>query len=120
MQQGTIVRKLRLGRGEGQHNGDPHMRTLILSSGLLAAALMAGPQPAFAQTQEKAFCLEGQAGLRNCIYDNMAQCQQALGGRQGECIPNPQRSGTTGAGGSQREPGIVPPPLQGGGERQRQ
>jgi Protein of unknown function (DUF3551) len=97
------------------------MRTSILSSGLLAAALMVGPQTAFAQAQEKAFCLEGQGGLRNCIYDSMAQCQQALGGRAGECITNPARS-TTGAGGEmqRQQPGIVPPPLQGGGERQRQ
>ena len=31
------------------------MRTLILSSGLLAAALMAAPHAAFAQAQEKAY-----------------------------------------------------------------
>jgi hypothetical protein len=99
------------------------MRTLILSSGLLAAALMAAPQTAFAQAQEKAFCLESPTGARNCTYDSFEQCQQIQGGRSvgGGCIANPARSGTTGAGGAvQQQPGgMQSQPPQGGGERQR-
>jgi hypothetical protein len=96
------------------------MRLLILSSALVAGTLIGAPQAAFAQ--EKAFCLEGQAGLRNCIYDSVAQCQQALGGRAGNCIANPA---TTGAGGRTNEPAppsgpqnppgggqFLPPPAQ--------
>jgi hypothetical protein len=89
------------------------MRLLILSSALVAGTLIAAPQAAFAQ--EKAFCLEGQAGLRNCIYDSVAQCQQALGGRAGNCIANPA---TTGAGGRMPEPAPPPGPQNppGGGQ----
>jgi hypothetical protein len=67
------------------------MRTLILSSGIVAAGLIAGQQAAVAQSQEKAFCLEGQAGSRNCIYDTFEECQQIIVGRSegGGCIPNP-------------------------------
>jgi hypothetical protein len=99
------------------------MRAPILSSCLLAAALIAGPQATVAQAQEKPFCLQSPTGATNCIYDSFEQCQQILGGRTvgGGCIPNPARSGATGAGGGmQQQPGgIQSPPLQGGGERQR-
>jgi hypothetical protein len=93
------------------------MRLLTLSSALVAGTLIGAPQAAFAQSQEKAFCLESQSGLRNCIYDSVAQCQQALGGRTGECIANPAR-GTTGAGGRMDEPAPPPGPQNppGGGQ----
>jgi Protein of unknown function (DUF3551) len=93
------------------------MRLLTLSSALVAGTLIGAPQAAFAQSQEKAFCLESQSGLRNCIYDSVAQCQQALGGRAGECIANPAR-GTTGAGGGMNEPAPPPGPQNppGGGQ----
>ena len=87
------------------------MRLLILSAALVASTLIGAPQ---AQSQEKAFCLESQSGLRNCIYDSVALCQQALGGRPGDCIPNPARSGTTGAGGLNPPPPPSGPP--GGGQ----
>lgn len=97
------------------------MRTLLLSSGLLAAALMAAPHAAFAQAQEKAYCLESPTGARNCIYDSFEQCQQVQGGRSvgGGCVANPARSGTTGAGGG-RQPNTPPsmqPPGGGGGQQ---
>ena len=93
------------------------MRTLILSSGLLAAALMAAPHAAFAQAQEKAYCLESPTGSRNCVYDSFEQCQQVQGGRSvgGGCVANPSRSGTTGAGGGM-QPNMQPP--GGGGGQQ--
>ena len=52
------------------------MRTLILSSGLLAAALMAAPHAAFAQAQEKAYCLESPTGARNCTYDSWSSASR--------------------------------------------
>jgi hypothetical protein len=60
------------------------MRTLILSSGLLAAALVGGPQTAFAQN-EPAFCLQSSRGSMNCIYESMEQCRQAGGSATGIC-----------------------------------
>jgi Protein of unknown function (DUF3551) len=100
------------------------MRALILSSGVLAATLMAAPQPVFSQAQG-AFCLESPTGARNCIYSSIEQCQQALGGRSvgGGCVPNP--AGTTGRGGMEAPRGSGPnsmdrQPLGGGGGQQRQ
>jgi len=71
------------------------MRTLILSSGLLIAGLIGGPQAAIAQN-EYAFCLRGPTGSLNCIYNSMEQCRQAGGSASGSCVPNPA---TTGQGG---------------------
>ena len=101
------------------------MRGLILSSGLLAAALIAAPQAATAQSPGKAFCLQSPTGAMNCNYDTLAQCQQVQGGRSvgGGCIPNPGRSGTTGAGGGMNQPAPAPAPgpmnSPGGGEPSR-
>jgi hypothetical protein len=85
------------------------MRTLILSSALLAAVSVGGPQAAFAQaTGEKAFCFRQEGGNLQCNYDTMAQCMQGREGRAGGagCIPNP-RQGTTGTGMS--APAAPPP-----------
>ncbi len=73
------------------------LRSLIPSSGLVAAALVGMPQAGFAQGREKAFCLQHESGGLQCNYDTMAQCQQGREGRSvgGGCIPNP-RLGTTG------------------------
>lgn len=91
------------------------MRGLILSSGLLVAALVAGPQAAVAQAGGKAFCMQSASGSMNCAYDTLAQCEQRRGGQAaaGSCVPNPAaRSGTTGAGGGRNQP--APPPAGGG------
>jgi hypothetical protein len=84
------------------------MRTLILSSGLLAAALIGGPQVAVAQN-EYAFCHEGPTGSLNCIYNSLEQCRQAQDGRSvgGKCVSNPA---TTGQG------GVTPLGPPGGGQ----
>jgi hypothetical protein len=101
------------------------MRTLIVSSGLLVAALLAGPQAAVAQSGNKPFCLENATGATNCIYDSFEQCQQLRGGRSvgGGCVPNPARSDTTGQGGLSAPRGSgpnsldrIPTPLPGGGQ----
>jgi hypothetical protein len=75
------------------------MRTLLLSSGLVA--LMAAPHAARAQSQDKAYCVESQGGTRNCLYESRQLCQQDVGVRTtgGHCVMNPARFGTVGAGG---------------------
>jgi uncharacterized protein DUF3551 len=89
------------------------MRGLILSSGLLVAALVAGPQAAVAQTAGKAFCLQGPGGAMNCTFDSLAQCEQRRSSpTAGACVPNP--GATTGAGRGMRDPASPPNPPGGG------
>jgi hypothetical protein len=103
------------------------MRTAILSSGLLAAALITAPQAAMAQSGGKPYCLQSPTGALNCTYDSFDECQQIQGGRSvgGGCIANPALSGTTGRGGGLDAPrGSGPnsldrlPPGGGGGRQQ--
>jgi len=86
------------------------MRTLIASSGVIAALLMASP--ALSQSPSAPFCLKSSATAQpNCIYQTMAQCEQAKSGNaSAQCIPSSQ-AGTTGSGGAQRTP-MSPPPTQ--------
>jgi hypothetical protein len=64
------------------------MRTLILTSGFLAIVLAT---PAAAQAPGKAFCLRGDNAALNCIYDTMAQCEEARKGQTTHsCIANPK------------------------------
>jgi len=83
---------------------------VILSTGLLAAALVAGPQ-ASAQIGGQAYCLQGTTGALNCSYDSLAQCQQLLGERSlaGNCISNPAQLSTTGRGGMEVPRGLDAP-----------
>ena len=86
------------------------MRSLILSSGLLAVALIGAPQVSIAQTSgDKPFCLRHESGSLQCNFDTMAQCQQGREGRSvgGGCVPNPGK-GTTGGGGMSPQPGGEP------------
>jgi hypothetical protein len=69
------------------------MRTLIVSSAIVAAALLAATPGAFAQANNKAFCLQN-GGAKNCIYDTMAACEQAKKGQQqASCVPNAESTG---------------------------
>ncbi len=80
------------------------MRTAIAFSALATAVVLATSPSAFAQTQDKAFCMRTKTGALNCSFDSMAQCQQAAQMNPGasispmgnNCIARP---GTTGAGG---------------------
>jgi uncharacterized protein DUF3551 len=77
------------------------LRDIVLASLVAAAAVIAATQAASAQSLEKPYCLESQAGARNCIYDSLERCQQmaqvrTIGGR---CVINPAQVGTIGAGG---------------------
>ena len=84
------------------------MRAIILSSAV--ALLVAAPQSGLAQSREKPYCLQGQAGERNCIYESLERCQQMARVRTigGTCTPNPALSGTTGAGGMDAPRGTGP------------
>jgi Protein of unknown function (DUF3551) len=66
------------------------MRTLMLPSAVLTAALIGGPQAALAQTPaERAFCFRDQGGALLCNYDTMTLCEEGRLGRTGSCIANP-------------------------------
>jgi uncharacterized protein DUF3551 len=88
------------------------MRTLIASSGIVGALLLASTAMAQTPNQNAQFCLKSSAMAQpNCIYQTMAQCEQAKGSMaSAECIPSSQ-AGTTGSGGSARTP-MSPPPAQ--------
>jgi hypothetical protein len=87
------------------------MRALVVSSALVAAALLTTPQLATAQNSP--FCLKSVSGVTNCIYQTMAQCEQTKApGSADQCLSAAQARGTTGQGGqepplpgSQRQPG---------------
>jgi hypothetical protein len=77
---------------------------------ITAAAMIAATQAASAQSQEKPYCLESQAGARNCIYESLERCQQMAGVRTigGRCVLNPTQAGTVGAGGMDAPRGTGP------------
>ena len=88
------------------------MRTLIASSGIVAALLMTSTAMAQTPNQNAQFCLKTSATAQpNCMYQTMAQCEQAKGSNaSAQCIPSSQ-AGTTGSGGAGRTP-MSPPPAQ--------
>ena len=65
------------------------MRAILQSSVFAAAALLAAP--AFAQSQDKPYCLESQVGARTCIYESLERCQHMAAMRSigGRCVINP-------------------------------
>ena len=84
------------------------MRTTLIASASIAAALFM-VSPTLAQNQQNAqFCLKSSAAAQpNCVYQTMAQCEQAKGSNAtAQCIPSSQ-AGTTGAGGATP---MSPPP----------
>jgi Protein of unknown function (DUF3551) len=84
-------------------------RTIVLFL-IAAAAMIAATQAASAQSQDKPYCLENQAGARNCIYESLERCQQMAGVRTigGRCVLNPAQAGTVGAGGMDAPRGTGP------------
>jgi len=86
------------------------MRTLIASSGIVAALLAASAVVAQTPNQNAQFCLKSSASAQpNCIYQTMAQCEQAKGtNASAQCMPNANTTGQGGAGGSK----MSPPPSQ--------
>jgi hypothetical protein len=76
------------------------MKPLMISTGLLAATLFAGP--AVAQNQQQVtgtgqFCIKGGNGPVKCEYQTMAQCQQARPlGSTDQCVDRAQAQGTVG------------------------
>jgi len=86
------------------------MRTLIASSSIVAALLMASTTMAQTPKQDAQFCLKSSATAQpNCMYQTMAQCEQAKGSNaSAQCIPSSQ-AGTTGSGGAGSTPKSPPP-----------
>jgi len=78
------------------------MRTLIASSGIVAALLAASMAMAQTPSQNAQFCLKSSASAQpNCIYQTMAQCEQAKGtNASAQCVTNPSTTGQGGAGGN--------------------
>jgi len=76
------------------------MRSLLVLA-IPALLLSAAPPTASAQSSEKAYCLESQAGVRNCVYESLERCRQMVGVRTigGRCVANPTQAGTVGSGG---------------------
>jgi uncharacterized protein YwlG (UPF0340 family) len=52
------------------------MRTLVASSSLLAALILTAPA---ALAQASPICLKSSSGMANCVYQTVAQCEQAKG-----------------------------------------
>jgi hypothetical protein len=85
------------------------MRTLIATTALVTATLLA--VPASAQMGTGQFCLKSGAGEAKCNYQTMAQCEQARpAGSSDQCVDKSQVSGTTGAGGGASPPASSPSP----------
>ena len=86
------------------------MRTLIASAGIVAALLAGSMAMAQTPNQNAEFCLKNSASAQpNCIYQTMAQCEQAKGSNaSAQCISSSQ-AGTTGSGGAGR---MSPPQSQ--------
>jgi hypothetical protein len=79
------------------------MRTLIASSSLLAALIVAP----VALAQSSPVCLKGISGMANCVYQTMGQCEAAKGmNTAAQCVSRADvKSGvapasTTGQGGA--------------------
>ena len=91
------------------------MRTMIASAAL-AAALLAAPTLAVAQTPmgDAPFCLKSASGPTSCIYQTMAACEQSKPTGSGDQCVSKAQAGTTGQGG-----GMSPtqPPAGGGMQR---
>jgi hypothetical protein len=90
------------------------MRTLIASSALVAAALLAATPGALAQTgnpqpEARRFCLQDADGVADCRFDTLAQCHAARSARGGAglaCFAAPDA--TVGSGSGDREPRTPP------------
>jgi uncharacterized protein DUF3551 len=82
------------------------MRALILSSGLLAAALIGGPQAALAQN-EFTVCRQDATGSLTCEYNSLEQCRRDAYAAGDRCVLNPATTGQSTA---------TPLPPPGGGE----
>jgi hypothetical protein len=80
------------------------MRSLVMSTALVAAMLLAGPVVAQQQQQQQLsgtgqFCLKGATGPIRCEYQTMAQCDQARpAGSADQCLSRSEAEGTVGVG----------------------
>jgi hypothetical protein len=83
------------------------MRTLIAASALALALVGTSAQ---AQTGSGQFCLKNSAGMAQCAYQTMAQCEQAKpSGSTSQCVDRSQVQGTVGSGASSTGGSATPP-----------
>jgi hypothetical protein len=88
------------------------MRTMIASSAIVAAALLAAPTISVAQTPmgDAPYCLKSGSGPTSCVYRTMMECEQAKrAGSTDQCVDKSQSGATTGAGGAMSPPPSPPP-----------
>ncbi len=84
------------------------MRTLITASALTLAVFAT---PALAQTGSGQFCLKSPAGMAQCSYQTMAQCEEARSsGSSSQCVDRSQIPGTVGSGAPAPGGSAAPPP----------
>ena len=74
------------------------MRTILLSLGLLAAALAIDARPADAQAYNYPWCHQqgGRDGVLVCSYVSFQQCVINIPGEGGYCLQNPWYQGAVG------------------------
>ena len=115
---GTVRPILRFPKGTdfSRRKGIP-MKAMIVSFALVAASVVSAsaqtPNPNSSSniTGSEQFCLKAiPDGNANCIYQSMGVCETAKRAvnSSGECVSRPERSGTTGSGGSSMPPGTPP------------
>ena len=73
------------------------MHAVLIGSGPVLAILLAALSSASAQEAQKLYCLESQAGARNCVYESLDRCEQIVsaGTVSARCVINPALAGTT-------------------------
>src|SRR5262245_51358256 len=72
------------------------MQRRVGEIGLVAAVLLAAPQPALAQGAP--FCLKSASGALSCAYNSMILCEQAKQPNSSDqCMPRSQADVTTGS-----------------------
>ena len=70
------------------------MRIALIGLAVLTMTLPAGVEPADAQSQPRAWCMQAGrggpgGGIPDCTYHTQQQCLQSIGGGSDGCFPNP-------------------------------
>ena len=77
------------------------MRYALILSAALAAIALTGSASAQMSNSPGKFCLRGMSGAstgtENCLYQTLAQCEQAKTGQKDMCFRNTRTKTTTGS-----------------------
>jgi hypothetical protein len=82
----------------------------LLSGALLAGTILLDVSAASAQDRTYPFCATISGIGHECVFDNLAQCQQTTEGEGGWCDPNPAAGGPRGQSSTFLERGPEPQP----------